>query len=101
MTEYERVQAEYEAWLKRETASVVNYSITSFEAGWLAAKDDTKRLQQETAAPGQKPIPTFDEWFLARNGHVLCRVPGTMISDYMLDLSANLRAYVSEMVQRR
>lgn len=101
MTEHERVVAEYRAWCKTEEGQTTDSIGDIFAAGWLAAKNDTKRLHSEAAIATPQELPTFDEWFVARNGHALRRVPGTMVSDYMLNLSANLRLYVSEMVKRR
>lgn len=97
MTEHERVRAEYKSWRKNVMFAD---AADGFEAGWTAAKEDLYRTQ--LAALDQKPqLPTFDEWFLARNGTPLAHVPGTSVASYMLDLSANLRDYVSDMVRRR
>lgn len=114
MTEHERIQAEYKAWAKETSALFANLP-AAFEAGWLAAKADTQRLQQEfevakaaafaADALNRKPIPTFDEWFWNKHAcgfdmSVYCR-KGLPYDSVMRLLSEHLREYVSEMIQRR
>lgn len=106
MTEHERVRAEYKAWRKNVMFADAS---DSFEAGWLAAKADTKRAEAEVAhvkhladVMASPPLPTFDEWHKARTGaKYRTRGIGESIAQHMAILSYDLRQYVSEMVQRR
>lgn len=96
--------AEYCAWRNTAEGQTTGVLASVFEAGWLAAKNDTKRLQQEVA-PEQKPLPTFDEWFRYKHCcgfdvSVYAR-KGLPYDSVMRLLSEHLRAYVSEMVRRR
>lgn len=104
MTEHARLHAEFTAWRFGETGRAAGTLYAHFEAGWLAAKADTSRLQQELA-PEQKPLPTFDEWFMHKHAcgfdaSVYAR-KGLPYDQVMLLLSKHLREYVSEMVERR
>lgn len=108
MTEHERVQAECAAWIKKHFRPRLITPEEAFSEGWIAAKEDTNRIVTQLGLQNpaeQKPFPTFDEWFRDKhacgfNASVYAR-KGLPYDQVMLLLSEHLRAYVSEMVQRR
>lgn len=109
MTEHEIIQAEWDAWIKKHFRPKLITTEEAFAEGWIAAKNDTKRLQAEgmpvATAKIASELPTFDEWFQVQEGVPFDRSVYTRLGmpydSYLRGLSINLRAYVSEMVKRR
>ena len=100
MTEHERVQAEFKAWYGDRAGEFVAPA-SCFEAGWLAAKEDSHRTQ--LIAPEQKPLPTFEEWCMSRYGsrdHYRS-VPGVSVRDYLRHFTDDVQLYVTEIARRR